>query len=90
MANFNHKGPENQGSQTGRKLGKCNPDNKGLTEEEIINKNANQPQQGARRQANNISSSEMENDTRPRNGIGRGRGLGKSSGKGRGIGKGNR
>lgn len=39
MPNYNRKGPENKGPMTGRKMGKGNPENKGLTEEEIARKN---------------------------------------------------
>lgn len=33
MPRFDRTGPEGQGSQTGRKLGKCNPNNQGTTEQ---------------------------------------------------------
>jgi len=36
MPNLNRKGPEGAGAMTGRKLGKCSPDNKGKTDEEIL------------------------------------------------------
>jgi hypothetical protein len=35
MSNLNRKGPVNEGPMTGRKLGRCNPDNKGKTDDEI-------------------------------------------------------
>ena len=31
MPNLNRKGPNGEGAMTGRKLGKCNPENKGKT-----------------------------------------------------------
>ncbi len=36
MSELNRKGPFNQGSRSGRGLGKCNPNNKGKSDEEII------------------------------------------------------
>ena len=51
MSNFNRKGPENCGAMTGRKMGKCNPENKNQTEEEIFKMRAenNKTGQGLRR-----------------------------------------
>ncbi|MEA3449214.1 MAG: DUF5320 family protein [Bacteroidota bacterium] len=46
MPNYNRKGPENEGPRTGRKLGRSNPENKGLSDEEIARKNADQSKQG--------------------------------------------
>ncbi|MFW5805723.1 MAG: DUF5320 domain-containing protein [Bacteroidales bacterium] len=45
MPNYNRKGPENEGPRTGRQLGRSNPENKGLNDEEIARKNADQPKQ---------------------------------------------
>lgn len=36
MPGFNRRGPQDGGAMTGRKMGRCNPDNKGKTEEEIL------------------------------------------------------
>lgn len=51
MPNLNRKGPDGNGSMTGRKLGHCNPENKGKTDEEILQsrESSNQPTQGMRR-----------------------------------------
>jgi hypothetical protein len=48
MPNLNRKGPNGEGAMTGRKMGKCNPENKGKTDEEIIqNKTVpSKPEQG--------------------------------------------
>jgi hypothetical protein len=45
MPSYNRKGPVNEGPRTGRKLGRSNPENKGLIDEEIARKNAEQPKQ---------------------------------------------
>ena len=51
MPNLNKKGPDGNGPMTGRKLGHCNPENKGKTDEEILQlrESSNQPTQGMRR-----------------------------------------
>lgn len=36
MPNLNRKGPNGEGAMTGRKAGKCSPENKGKTDEEIL------------------------------------------------------
>jgi hypothetical protein len=46
MPNYNRTGPEGKGPRTGRKLGKSNPENKGLSKEEIAQNNADQPEEG--------------------------------------------
>ncbi len=38
MPGLNRKGPQGKGPGTGRKMGRCNPDNKGKTDEEILQK----------------------------------------------------
>ncbi len=38
MPNLNHKGPEGEGPRTGQRQGKCNPENKGLSKDEILSK----------------------------------------------------
>lgn len=45
MPGLNRKGPLGEGAMTGRKLGRCNPDNKGKTDEEIV-RDREQQQQG--------------------------------------------
>ncbi|MCW3806713.1 DUF5320 domain-containing protein [Plebeiibacterium marinum] len=37
MPRFDRTGPEGQGSQTGRKMGKCNPNNRETTEQIDVN-----------------------------------------------------
>lgn len=51
MANLNRKGPMNEGPMTGRKLGRCNKENKGKTDTEIMEWRAstNQARQGMHR-----------------------------------------
>lgn len=36
MPGLNRRGPNGEGPMTGRKMGRCNPDNKGKTNEEIF------------------------------------------------------
>jgi hypothetical protein len=36
MPGFNRRGPNEEGSMTGRKMGHCNPENKGKTDDEIL------------------------------------------------------
>jgi hypothetical protein len=36
MPNLNRRGPNGEGPRTGRGLGRCNPENKGKTDEEIL------------------------------------------------------
>lgn len=38
MANFNRKGPQNEGPMTGRKQGLCKPENHGLSRDELLQK----------------------------------------------------
>ena len=70
MPRLNRRGPKGEGSMTGRKMGQCNPDNKGKKEDEITQ--------------NNDSSSVTEQGFGL--GLGRGRGLGCGHGLGRGMG----
>jgi hypothetical protein len=37
MPGLNRQGPKNQGAMTGRRMGRCNPNNKGKTNDEILN-----------------------------------------------------
>lgn len=36
MPGLNRRGPNSEGPMTGRKMGRCNPDNKGKSESEIF------------------------------------------------------
>ncbi len=36
MPGLNRKGPQSEGPMTGRKMGRCNPENKGKTDDEIL------------------------------------------------------
>ncbi|HEY9125118.1 MAG TPA: DUF5320 domain-containing protein [Bacteroidales bacterium] len=72
MPGLNRRGPNGEGPMTGRKMGRCNPDNKGKTEEEIFqNRNMNN----------------REQDTTFGQGWGRGKGRGMGKGPGRGLGR---
>lgn len=48
MPGLNQTGPTGQGPRTGRRMGRCNPDNKGKTDDEILqNRNSTvEPGQG--------------------------------------------
>ena len=72
MPNLNRKGPNGEGAMTGRKMGKCNPENKGKTDEEII-QNKTVPSQPGKGMGC---------------GQGRGLGFGRGKGKGQGLGQG--
>lgn len=73
MPNLDRKGPNGEKAMSGRKLGKCNPENKGKTDEEILLARATAP-----------TGSSMGLGR----GFGRGFGLGKGLGKGLGFGRG--
>ncbi|MDA3911175.1 MAG: hypothetical protein PF448_07455 [Bacteroidales bacterium] len=49
MPNLNHKGPQGDGPQTGNKQGKCNPENKGLSDEAIKEKRETRSGRGQKR-----------------------------------------
>lgn len=74
MPNLDRKGPNGEKAMSGRKLGKCNPANKGKTDEEILLARATEVPTG--------SSMGLGR------GFGRGFGLGKGMGKGQGFGRG--
>jgi hypothetical protein len=61
MPGLNRKGPNGQGFMTGRGMGKCNPINKGKTDEEILGQSMRQ------------QSAENTNSSIGRFGNGRGR-----------------
>lgn len=47
MPGLNRRGPNGEGPMTGRKTGRCNPDNRGKSEEEILQSlNATNQEQG--------------------------------------------
>jgi hypothetical protein len=66
MPGLNRKGPQGEGPMTGRKMGRCNPDNKGKTDEEILQS----------------KDSSLEPDRGMGRGLGLGRGLGIGRGQG--------
>jgi hypothetical protein len=77
MPGFNRKGPQGEGPMTGRRMGRCNPNNKGKTDDEILqNRNSSVvPEQGIGRGL----------------GFGCGLGIGRGQGgPGRGLGRQNR
>ncbi|MGE4587217.1 MAG: DUF5320 domain-containing protein [Mangrovibacterium sp.] len=69
MPGLNRKGPAGEGAMTGRRLGRCQPENKGKTDNEIL-----QNQQSSRLSGQGRGS-----------GPGRGLGLGRGLKKGRGF-----
>ncbi len=73
MPGLNKQGPTGEGPMTGRRMGRCNPNNKGKTDDEIL-----QNQDG--------TTPEQENFPGRGLGRGRGRGFNKGMGLGRGIG----
>ena len=99
MPNYNRKGPENEGPRTGRKLGKSNPENNGLSDEEIARKNAEQPKQGQGRGQGDGRKFNQVSPKKGKRGPNRkhipngddnappGRGQGKGRGRGRGKGR---
>jgi hypothetical protein len=72
MPNLNRKGPNGEGAMTGRKMGKYSPENKGKTDEEILQDKTMSSQPGKGMGC----------------GQGRGLGLGRGKGKGQGLGQG--
>ncbi len=77
MPGLNRRGPNGEGSRTGRGLGRCNPQNKGKTDEEILWE-----------RTENDSNQEIFYARDRQLGYGKGRGLGKGNGLGLGRGKG--
>jgi hypothetical protein len=75
MPGLNRRGPNGEGAMTGRKMGRCNPDNKGKTDEEII-------------QSSSIAAVANPGIGRGR-GRGMGKGLGQGLGRGMGMRRGN-
>ena len=77
MPGLNRRGPLGEGPRTGRGLGRCNPQNKGKTEEEILQS----------RMENNSNEESFFGRGRQL-GYGMGRGLGRGNGLGLGRGRG--
>ena len=77
MPNLNRRGPNGEGSRTGRGLGRCNPQNKGKTDEEIL-----------RDRTENDSNQEIFYGRGRQLGYGQGRGLDRGNGLGLGRGQG--
>ena len=44
MPGLNRRGPNGEGPMTGRRMGRCNPDNKGKTDDEILQNRASESQ----------------------------------------------
>lgn len=77
MPGLNRRGPNGEGSRTGRGLGRCNPQNKGKTEEEILQ---------SRMENNSNEEFFYGRDQQQGYGMGRRRGRGNGLGLGRGQG----
>ncbi len=77
MPGLNRKGPLGEGPRTGRGLGRCNPQNKGKTEEEILQ---------SRMENNSNEEFFYGRDQQQGYGMGRRRGRGNGLGLGRGQG----
>jgi len=77
MPGLNGRGPQGDGPMTGRRMGRCNPENKGKTDDEILQ---------------NRDSSVVPGQGMGRGlGFGRGLGIGRGQGgSGRGLGRQNR
>ncbi len=77
MPGLNRRGPQGEGPMTGRRMGRCNPENKGKTDDEILQ--------------NRDSSITPAQGTGRGLGLGRGFGIGRGQGgPGRGLGRQNR
>ncbi|MFO8087752.1 MAG: DUF5320 domain-containing protein [Bacteroidales bacterium] len=78
MPNYDRTGPMGRGAMTGRRMGRCNPDNRDLTRDELLNRdqqlNYHEPVRG-------VDSGFGGRGMRAGDGAGRGRG-----GAGRGMG----
>lgn len=46
MPGLNRKGPNGEGAMTGRRMGRCNPENRGKTVEEIAQNRENATEKG--------------------------------------------
>ena len=76
MPGLNRRGPNGEGAMTGRRMGRCDPANKGKSDEEILK--------------NREESTGSESNPQPGLGLGPGlgRGLGRGRGQGIGLGRG--
>jgi hypothetical protein len=87
MSGLNNRGPLDEGPMTGRRMGRCNPDNKGKTDDEILQNRDSSLQPGLR------FGHGLGLGGGPRlgggQGLGRGRGIGRGHGFGHGRGLGN-
>jgi hypothetical protein len=70
MPGLNRRGPNGEGPMTGRKMGRCNPDNKRKTDDEIL-----QSRNGTNQRQGYFFGREL--------GRGKGQGFGKGLGRGR-------
>ena len=77
MPSLNRRGPNGEGPRTGRGLGRCNPQNKGKTDDEIL-----------RDRTENDSNQEIFYGRGRQLGYGMGRGLCRGNGLGLGRGQG--
>ena len=92
MPNLNRKGPDGNGPMTGRKLGHCNPESKGKTDEEILQmrESSNQQTQGMRRGQGRGCGRQSQSQgliERCKDFFGRGNGNGQGRGQGNGSGR---
>ena len=71
MPGLNRKGPNGEGAMTGRRMGRCNPDNKGKTVEEIAQKRELETEKGRG----------FGSGFGHRHGAGQGKGLGQGQGR---------
>ena len=72
MPRLNRRGPNGDGPMTGRRMGRCNPDNKGQTDDEFLQ--------------NKVEPTKDQNNILIGRGLGRARGFGKGFGLGGGKG----
>lgn len=90
MPQFDHTGPQGQGSRTGRQMGKCNPVNKTNQENNITEKPRRKflgLRWGMQAPDENM---QQTNGQQNRKGLGRGMGQGKGRRGGNSFGKGNK
>ncbi|PZX20028.1 hypothetical protein LX69_00479 [Breznakibacter xylanolyticus] len=73
MPGLNRRGPQGEGAMTGRRMGRCNPDNKGLSNDEIMSKRSSE------------TPLRLHLGRGTGAGLGRGRSMGKGNGHGHGM-----
>ena len=87
MPQLNRRGPEGTGPMTGRGMGRCNPENKGKLDEEILQqRGGDTPTQAGSPEA--PIGRGLGKGRGPGGGSGRGSGRGLGRGAGRGAGRG--